>query len=104
WGSRGRGPGRVTRPGPAVAQARTAQRGGWRGLPRHAEAGAPAGRAPVLGRADAARGDPGRGEQPGDHRVRVPALARPQLVAAPDRRRHRPGERGDATDPPRLLT
>jgi hypothetical protein len=32
--------------------------------------------------------EPAARDQPGDHRVRVPHLADPQLIASPDRRRH----------------
>jgi hypothetical protein len=42
---------------------------------------------------DRADVEPRAGDQPGDHRVRVPHLARAELVAAPHRRRHLGDER-----------
>ena len=52
---------------------------------RHDDAGLPPGRAPVAGRLEILRRQPGGGDDPGDHRVRVPHLPGVHLVAAPHR-------------------
>src|SRR5215213_3892550 len=47
------------------------------------EPGMPAGRAPPCGRLDRLGVDPAARDHPGDHRVRVPHLARPELITTP---------------------
>src|SRR5688572_24534624 len=52
------------------------------------DAGAPTGGSPTCGKRDRFDVDPAAREEPRDGRVRVPHLARAELVAAPDGRRH----------------
>ena len=54
----------------------------------------------VLRRCERSRREPGALEEPGDHGVRVPHLARPQLVPPPDRRRD---SRNELDEPTREL-
>jgi hypothetical protein len=56
--------------------------------PRYLEPGVPAGSAAARRQSQSLGLQPGGREQPRDHRVRVPHLARAQLVAPPDRRGH----------------
>ena len=67
------------------------------GSPRDHQTRIPPGGSTVLRRCDRSRREPDALEKPGDHGVRVPHLARPQLVPPPDRSRNGRNELDEPT-------
>jgi len=77
---------------------------------RDDESGVPAGRAPPCRRLNRVDVDPATRDHPGDHRVRVPHLARPELITTPhgsrdlwDQVEHAPSALLLFAEPPRAI-